>query len=265
MKDETLGIPQRGRLQGTRQIVSYNWLFYVVAPLFFLGVPFALHRSKAPRWMKNCGIAGSLLSLFWTAASLIVSWWVYDRSALYSWQWLHEIIPDAPQKWANIHCGLDESTLALRAIFPDAKSHVFDIFSPHEMTEPSIRRARKLTPPCVPAVSADYHDLPLENNALDVVFLFFAAHEIRERAGREALFGEVRRVVRPGGRVVLLEHARDAANFAAFGPGFLHFFSRAEWRTLARNAGFIIEQESAFTPFVRLLVLRAEKDAEGEA
>ncbi len=259
MSDGIPDLPARGRWQGTRQIVSYNWPFYAVALGAIAGARWALRRAKGPRWMNNLSAAGSGLAVFWALASVAASWWVYDRSALYRWNWLSELFPQAPQNWANIHCGLDESTPALRALFPGTQSQVFDIFAPHEMTEPAIRRARKLTPAPVVATPADYRALPLPDASLDAVFLFFAAHEIRARCGREALFGELRRVLRPGGCVVLLEHARDGANFAAFGPGFLHFFSREEWRSLANGAGFVIERECAFTPFVRLFVLRAPK------
>lgn len=256
MSDEKRDLPARGRWQGTRQIMAYNWPFYAVALGAVAALRGVFRRGDWPRWMKNAGAAGSGLAVFWTAASVAASWWVYDRSALYRWQWLRELLPQAPQSWANVHCGLDESTPALRALFPGTQSQVFDIFAPLEMTEPSIRRARKLTPPPVIATPADYRALPLADESLDAVFLLFAAHEIRERRGREALFGELHRVLRPGGCVILLEHTRDAANFAAFGPGFLHFYSRQEWRSLATGAGLMIERESAFTPFLRLFVLR---------
>ena len=261
MSDEIPGLPARGRWQGTRQIMAYNWPFYAVALGAVAVVRGVFRRGDWPRWMQNIGAAGSGLAVFWTLASVAASWWVYDRSALYRWQWLRELLPQTPQSWANVHCGLDESTPVLRALFPSTESQVFDIFAPPEMTEPSIRRARTLTPSPVAATPADYRALPLADESLDAVFLLFAAHEIRERDGREALFGELRRVLRPGGCVVLLEHTRDAANCAAFGPGFLHFFPRNEWRSLATGADFIIERESAFTPFVRLFVLRAKGES----
>lgn len=259
MNNEIPDLPTRGRWQGTRQIVSYNWPFYAVALGAVAGARWAQRRVKGPRWMSHLSAAGSGFAVFWTLASVAASWWVYDRSALYRWSWLREVFPQSPQSWANIHCGLDESTSALRALFPGTQSQVLDIFAPHEMTEPAIRRARKLTPALVAATPSDYRALPLPDASLDAVFLLFAAHEIRARRGRERLFNELRRVLRPGRCVVLLEHTRDGANFAAFGPGFFHFFPRKEWRALAKGAGFVIERESAFTPFVRLFVLRTVK------
>ncbi|HKO19228.1 MAG TPA: hypothetical protein VJU82_10120, partial [Acidobacteriaceae bacterium] len=64
------------------------------------------------------------------------------------------------------------------------------------------------------------------------------------------------RVLVPSGELVLMEHARDWKNFLAFGPGFLHFFSRKEWRKIALESGFMVQTEVAMTPFVHVYVLR---------
>jgi hypothetical protein len=67
---------------------------------------------------------------------------------------------------------------------------------------------------------------------------------------------EVRRVLTPGGYVVLVEHVRDLANFMVFGPGFLHFLPAGEYRHLASMTGLEVIREVRMTPFVRILLLR---------
>jgi ubiquinone/menaquinone biosynthesis C-methylase UbiE len=79
---------------------------------------------------------------------------------------------------------------------------------------------------------------------------------LRTDETRGALFAELRRVLGPGGRVVVAEHLRDWANFMAFGPGFLHFHSRRAWTRCFERARFAIESEFSITPFVRVFVLR---------
>ena len=86
--------------------------------------------------------------------------------------------------------------------------------------------------------------------------LLLSAHELRTRDARIALLKELRRALAPGGKIILAEHLRDWKNFLAFGPGFLHFFSRREWRENAAAAGLAVEREFQITPFIGVFVLR---------
>ena len=91
----------------------------------------------------------------------------------------------------------------------------------------------------------------------DVVFGLLAIHELRSDRERSAWFAEARRCLGRGGRVVLVEHLRDSANFLAFGPGFLHFYSRGSWRRAWESAGFRSADEFRVTPWVHVFVLAA--------
>ena len=248
-------IPTRGRFQGAWQILQYNWPMYVGGLLAGAVATVALRLLPLQPLLLVAGRLGLALALFWLVASIIASWYVYDVSPLCRWTWVGSAFSEAPRIWANLHAGLDESTPSLMALFPRSEVHVFDFFDDATMTEPSIRRARRMTPPPILPQPVAATDLPLSCGALDAAFLFFAAHEIRRPDERLRLFREVRRVLRPGGRVVLAEHLRDTANFVVFGPGFFHFLPRAEWLRLAREVGLTVVQERAITPFTRVLVL----------
>ena len=43
--------------------------------------------------------------------------------------------------------------------------------------------------------------------------------------------------------------------FAAFGPAFLHFYSRKEWLRVARDAGLTVERDVCMTPLVRCFLM----------
>jgi len=247
----------RAPYQGVTQIVQYNWPFYVSAALSVGVSALALKYLPLPRWAKHLGFVGLASASFWTVASLYVSYLVYDASDLYTWKWLKEWFPEAPNRWVNIHVGLDESTPTLRELFPNTHGTVLDIYDPSIMTEPSIARARKLTPPKEQAVKATLSSFPLSTGSADAVFVIFAAHEIREAPQREQFFQEIRRVLRPNGRLVLLEHARDWINAIAFGPGVFHFLPKEEWSRLANKTGFRERAERTFTPFVSARFLEA--------
>jgi hypothetical protein len=245
----------RRPFQGTLQILQYNWPFYaggltvvVLAAVFLALVPL-------PSPLPILGWVGVTLATFWTVGSLVVSWYVYDYSSLYRWEWVPGLFSEPPRRWVNLHTGLDESTPTLRTLFPGTEGRVFDFYDSATMTEPSIRRARALTPPPEPPTPVHFDALPLPDAELDAAFLLFAAHEIRDAGQREQFFAELQRTLRPGGRIVLAEHLRDTANFMAFGPGFLHFWPASEWRRVAGTAGLTVVREFRVTPFVGIFVM----------
>lgn len=240
-----------------KQIVRFNWPFYAAALAVVAVAPAIIPRLPLASWMRVPLYAGIGLVAMWLVASLAASWIVYDRSRLMDWDWILQALGFHPASWINIHAGHDESTPALRALFSDARGRVFDIYDPAEMTEPSIVRARRLRSSELPrAEHADYRRLPLPTGTIDAALLLLSAHELRSDEARAALFTELRRVLGPGGRIVVAEHLRDWANFLAYGPGFLHFHSRRTWvRCFARHR-FDVHREFSITPFVRIFVLR---------
>lgn len=257
MRPETFAIPTRGKYQGVRQIVRYNWPFYAVAGVALLaGTPliFLFFSSLIWRAVLLCAIA---LAGFWLCSSLLVSHYVYDRAPLYKWQWLARLLPARPTAWLNVHAGLDETTAALRRMFPATHSLTLDVYDPRQMSEPSIARARDGAAYAAnTTVRASSSALPLAGGAFDCAFVVFAAHELRAAEARAKFFGELRRVLHAGGRVVIVEHLRDWANFAAYGPGFWHFLPADAWRGVAAQTGFVIERELKITPFVSVFLLR---------
>jgi len=225
------------------QILRFHWRLYAVTLAGLAGV--ALFGSRAPILAL-----AAMPAAFWLAASLAVSWYVYDRSPLGRYEWLAGVLARRPARWINLHAGVDNAGAILPRLFP-GDGRTFDIFDPAEMTEPSIREARRALHATPPEAPVDWDALPPQ----DAAFLIFTAHELRRPEARMRLFGALARSLAPGGEIALVEHLRDWRNFLAFGPGAFHFLSARTWRDAARAAGLRIRTEFSITPFVRVFLL----------
>ena len=247
----------RRKFQGMINIARFNWPFYVAASAVLLASALGFYVLPGLAMKLVCGGAfgGAAYFLF---GSLGVSHLIYDRSDLYGWDWLDRALPDASARQAIFcHCGFDEASPGLRERLRDSEWRVLDHYDPNQMTEASIRRAREAFPPTPGTLPSHYDAWPIAAESADVVFGLLAIHELRSEAERSAWFAESKRCLRNGGRVVLVEHVRDLANFLAFGPGFLHFHAVASWRRCWNRVGLRSIDQFCVTPFVRIFVLSA--------
>jgi SAM-dependent methyltransferase len=253
---------RRSKYDGVLSILKYNVRSYAAGCCVMLGIGMLLWFRLLPPAADAVLIAAAALTGFWTLSSLAASYYVYDYAGVTRWRWIPRILMFSPQNWLNIHAGLDQSTATLRELFPNTGYTVVDIYDAREMPEPSIARARRLQSSAQLAGVAQTASvgtldaLPLCDNDSDTLFLLFAAHEIRRPARRLAFFREASRVLANSGQLLLVEHMRDWKNFVAFGPGFLHFYSRNEWLRVAQGAGLTVEQEDHVTPLVRYFLMR---------
>ena len=247
----------RGPWQGMSAIARFNWPFYVAALAVLLVALAGLLVVQALIARLICA-AALAAAVYFFFGSLGVSHLIYDRSDLYRWRWLDRALRGIKLRRAIFcHSGFDETSEDLRARFGDVEWLILDHFNEMQMTEASVRRARRMFPPTPGTLPAAYDQWPAAEGSTNIVFGLLAIHELRSEAKRDAWFGEARRCLCSGGRIVLVEHVRDFANFLAFGPGFLHFHSRASWQRAWESAGFRSIDEFCVTPWVRVFVLSA--------
>jgi SAM-dependent methyltransferase len=227
----------------TTKVIRFNWPKYLGAAAIATAA-LAAEAAAAPGWIRYPLWAVCVPGSIWTLTSLAATWWVYDHRHVY--QRLTADLPHAGD-WAAVHAGFDESIPALRAWTGRAPAAVAQItVSPGA----SLRRARKLARQ--PAADGTL----LAAGSLDSIFVTFAAHEVRDTAGQRALFAALHRALRPGGRLIITEHGRDAANFAVYGPGALHFQPLARWHARAAEAGLTRASQVSITPFVTRIVFQ---------
>lgn len=244
-----------GGFPGARQIVRYNWTKYA-ASFAVIAAACVVWLSSAPSWLNILAAAAALPAAWWSVASVVASAHVYDYFGMTRWKWLIERIDPPAKRWVLIHAGLDDASDVFAAVWPQVQGVVLDVYHPRRMTEPSIDRARRDQLAPSPFIKADFANLPVDDEQADTIFLLLAAHELRTSDDRRALLREAKRITRAGGSLVLVEHLRNCANFAAYGPGFTHFHSRRTWLADCDAAGWQLEDEQSATPFVRLFTFR---------
>ncbi|MGV9270439.1 class I SAM-dependent methyltransferase [Kitasatospora sp. NPDC003701] len=243
------------RPSGVREVIRYNWPMYAAgAATGVAGRLLARHLPARPAAVARAvsSVAAALLT-----TSTLATWHVYDRSALHTYDWLPDLLPAGPGDHLVVCTGLDEASRPVAARHPGARQRVADLYDPDLTTEGSIRRARRHAPPAPGTLPARPGALPAATGSLDTVLAVLAAHELRRPADRTALFTEAARVLRPGGTLLLVEHLRDLANTAVYGPGAWHFQPRATWLRHAAEAGLHPAAERRIATLITAFAFRS--------
>ena len=240
---------KRKKFQGVLNILSFNRHFYIygITALVLITISYLVYNwSNTLFWLIIAAFIYGLIM------PLIVSAYVYDFSGYYNFNWLKKLnIEDSnTNKFININAGFDETSFIIKSHFIKSDLKVFDFYNEERHTEPAIIRARKvsLVYPKTKKIKSDV--IPLKDKSVDVIFLLSAIHEIRNNQERIQFLKECRRLCKPNGKVIIVEHLRDFPNFLAFSIGFTHFFSKNTWKKAFKSAGFSTFNETKFTPFM---------------
>ncbi|MFD7709786.1 hypothetical protein [Streptomyces sp. NPDC059786] len=139
------------RHSGVRDVIAYNW------PQYATGVAVALAAAtvagRLPPPLRRLARAGSAAAVTLLGTATVASWYVYDRSDLYTYDWLAELLPATPSAYAVVSTGLDEVSAPLAERWPNARHTAVDLYDPALTNEGSIRRARRRVSPPAHAVA----------------------------------------------------------------------------------------------------------------
>lgn len=116
-------------------------------------------------------------------------------------------IIDAPGRLLDLAAGTGDQIVAAKKEFPQLETVGLDISA--NMMELAAPKFAYLSPPAPVMVSADALNPPFEDNSFDSVSISFG---LRNISARRDLYAQVLRVLKPGGRFLVLEmyHDRDA-------------------------------------------------------
>ncbi|MBA3681688.1 MAG: methyltransferase [Bacteroidetes bacterium] len=243
---------KRKPFQGVSNIVRFNWQFYVFAAIALLTLFFA--QQILPITLHFYITLFIILSTLAVIMSLSASYYIYDVSNLYTLDWLH-FPASVPKKIVTINAGFDETSALLVQKYPNACLEVFDFYDPTKHTEVSIERARRAYPSFPGTITISTTNIPLKEDSTDVIFLILAAHEIRNEVERVMFFKQLQKALTLNGKIIVVEHQRDLANFLAYNFGFFHFHSNKTWKNAFQNSNLILEKEFKITPFISTFIL----------
>jgi SAM-dependent methyltransferase len=242
---------KRRKFQGVLNILSFNRHFYVFG---LLALAFLFASRLFIQWPTLFFWLIVAAFIYGLIMPLIVSAYVYDFSGYYNFNWLTKLVSNSERikLITNINAGFDETSFIIKKKFPGSDLKVFDFYNAKRHTEPAIIRARKVSLVYPNTQSILSNLIPLDDTTVDVVFLLSAVHEIRSHDEKVQFLKECRRICKPNGKVIMVEHLRDFPNFVAFSVGFTHFFSRSVWKNAFQQAGFTSFRETKFTPFMSI-------------
>lgn len=239
--------------QGVTNIIRFNWHFYIGAGISLVFLLLAsVYVGNLLFWFLVVLASGIGAS---TSISLLVSYYVYDRSGLYDFTWLSLFNKPEIKTIANVHAGFDETSRILKKNIPSAELKVFDFYDPAKHTEISIERARKAYPPYHETARISTSRLPLADRSVNVIFNIFALHEVRNRQERIMFLNEQLRALADDGKIVIVEHLRDVPNLLAYNIGFFHFLPENEWSNNFQQARLRVDTRFKITPFITVFIL----------
>jgi hypothetical protein len=243
----------RTPFQGVYNIIRFNWHFYAIAGMSIvtlLILEIILENSAG--WIF---IFLSITIMSTSVISLLVSYYIYDASGLYSFIWIKEIVKENPKTIANVHAGFDETSSILKSMFPGSAIKVFDFYDPEKHTELSIERARRAYAPVEETIKITTGELPVAALSTDVIFNIFALHEIRNCSERLEFLKLQANVLTTDGRIIVVEHLRDLPNFLAYNLGFFHFIPEHEWSDNFSSANLSVVKKFKINPFITAFIL----------
>lgn len=241
----------RKPFQGILNIIRFNWHFYVIAIVLVLLT--ILLSNYANPTIKIILQIISLFILITIFVSLSVSYYVYDLSGFYKLKWINN--NDDNISIININAGFDETSALLKKKFINSNLIALDFYNPYKHREVSIKRARKQYPPYPNTQEIETSKIDLESNSIDKIFVILSAHEIRNKTERIVFFSELKRILKPKGQIIVIEHLRDLSNFIAYNIGSFHFHSKSTWLNTFNKSKLSVVSEIKNTPFISTFIL----------
>jgi SAM-dependent methyltransferase len=253
-----------GRFQGTTRHIYAQWPGYLlrygglVLALLMIGSGLVLGRQLLLALGLVLLMAGLLLlwAALWTAHKL------YDTSGLQTTEVLFNLSQvQATDPIACIDLGLRQQAIILSRHLTTGQITVIDVYNPQLAAAAGLARARHQAPAAQTDPRLIWYDgsinlLPMPDKSVTAVFLPQILSEFSQHGDRQAILREVRRILKPNGRLLLAEQTASWLNWLRVGPGTSKLQPAEYWHNLLLEADFELRRQEDLQGL--MLCLRAD-------
>lgn len=242
-------------MRTTRLVILFNLGKLALGTIFSAGlVVFAcLWAIPALAWCMFL-FAGLIVANM--IASLTASYLLYDRSDLFQLRkWPRDFVAADARHALLVHASFDPISRKLEAIFPKMNLKVYNIFGNRHEKDRGVAVSNRVFPPHPQESKIDPTRLPEADGSQDVIFGVTAIHELLTHEKRVQFFREAHRVLKPDGKLILIEQMRTPLNFLFFNIGAFHFLTPQEWRRCIAEADLVVQSAEKMTAFGDLWIV----------
>lgn len=242
---------ERNRYQGAASYVYAQWPGYL---LRYGGIILAFLMIVAGLiigWQMLVALGIVLLTamFFLMLAALWTAHKLYDADTLQSDDLLFAMSQAQPtDKLANIDLGLRQQAIMLSRHLTTGKITVIDVYNPQLAAGASLARARLQAPstkqdPRLAWFDGHINLLPMPDSSVTAVFMSQVLSEFGQHGDRQTLLREIRRILKPNGRLLLTEQTASWLNWLLVGTSSAKLQPAEYWRDLLLEAGFDIHRQ----------------------
>jgi hypothetical protein len=238
-----------------KQIILFNKNAYLGSACLILTLIFLLYFIALPSYLFYLLLAVLIGTIYFSISSILFSYFIYDRSDLYKFNWLKEFNRTKNNPLINVYSGYTEAGHLLEKIFVGYPVYHFDFFDIKVSVTKSIQKAKALSPKLINK-DIKYNKWESDLKA-DTILFMQSLHELREENQQSDCLREAYACLRSeDSRIVVVEHLCDLKNLLIYSWGALHFFGEKRWKNVFNNSALKIEKEFNLTPFIKVFVLK---------
>ncbi len=261
---------RQGRFEGIWQYVRARWPAYLT--IFGGGglTAFLLISIGAERrnwYLVGLGVLLLLLLAYFLTTSLWAAHEQLSRRDTSPSHTIFELGKIQPiDQIVYVGLGLRQTPLRLSRRMTRGRVQAIDVYNPQLTPSAVLARRRRMAQPSAPDPRLSWSEgniglLPLPDHSVGLVATSYTLIEFWQEGDRRLLLKEMKRILKPGGHLVIAEPARTPAQLMMLGPASWRLPPPDYWRDLLTEAGFRIVSEELPGGYYHFI--RAEKPFPG--